>query len=349
MNATTLRNDLASTRMALQKMRKERDLAQAKLAQVYEEYNTSKRAWKRELVNVRSAHSPALQVYLTLLMRLHATVDEVIVNRRCIFRTDAQHLITPRIENELLALVVGQMRFVPLLHGEQRRTLWHSDAHTYFLTEGRGGKVHTVIRDADGDDGPPFQGISVDVNLLLEDIGSIDISEAVQNVSCDLFCSLSAAFCKIDSSLSADLCKSKLMIKPAALQLWVQIARHRTEFTTARMVAHGTSKETADRIAEDPFGFSLMHAAKNGELKGRGVYVTLYNSIAAGYNRDNPSGTVLLCLILTGDTLESSVVGNSLTAYSFLGAGIDAACVHETCLILVLGIVVPEDAMVEIS
>lgn len=328
-----------------QQLRKERDRAQAEVMRLHQELATTKRDWRRELIKVRNSHTPALDVYLTLLMRLHAAVDEAHAQRSEAFVCDDPHLITPRIETELEHLDVGQMRFVPLLFGKHRRTIWRSDANTYFLTEGN-GKVHTVRRT--GNDSKPFQGLAADVQMLLEGFGAVDLSESVQNVPCDLFSSLATIFCSLDVPVGIDAEKSQLMVKPAALQMWMQIARHRSELTTARIVAHGTSRETVRMIAEDPFGFSLLHAAKHGELKGRGVYVSLYNSIAAGYNRGNPDGTILLCLLLTGDALENN---NSVTPYPFLGPSTDAVCVHETCLILVLGIVVPhvEDAPVEVS
>jgi hypothetical protein len=170
---------------------------------------------------------------------------------------------------------------------------------------------------------------------ILRNLPDIDATEKICTLSCDILCELAEKFSGYGKKYKFDRSKSQLFVKPAALNLWLQLQRSRPELSKVRIVTHGTSKKTFDLIAHDAFGFSLCNAGRvNGEVKGRGIYCSLDDTVSAQYSFDDP-GTMLFSLLLT--TADMTEQYGSWSTYALGTDFKNVVVVHESCLMLILG------------
>ena len=116
--------------------------------------------------------------------------------------------------------------------------------------------------------------VGVEIKNILDAIDNVDASEPCECVASELLCELAQAFSSFGKRIVFDVEKTQMFVKPAALALWLQIAK--VVLIDQRESYMRTSKECADSISKDPFGFSLCQAGqRNGEVKGRGIYLSL--------------------------------------------------------------------------
>ena len=122
---------------------------------------------------------------------------------------------------------------------------------------------------------------------------------------------------------------------------------------------HGSSTACYNGVKNDSLGFNLSYSGKNGQAYGNGLYFGLSDHITTSYNEEGKEGTCLIALVLTKEegssgaysyqpfkatgTLDKKV--QEAYAYFKLSTPVDGVCncmvVHEGCLVLVLGKVVP--------
>lgn len=93
---------------------------------------------------------------------------------------------------------------------------------------------------------------------------------------------------------------SAMWIKPIQLFQWLTLAKSRG-YRHCRIIVHGASTEAYEKMRDDPFGFDMRFAGKNGQAYGNGLYFGLSDHATVGYNAHSnyPNGTCLMGLLLT--------------------------------------------------
>jgi hypothetical protein len=176
-------------------------------------------------------------------------------------------------------------------------------------------------------------------NAILRGISEVDPTLPVECLPSELLCELAEKFSFYGKQYTFDRERTQLFIKPSALNMWLNISQTRPELKKIRIVTHGTTCTSSELISKDANGFSFCNAGQNGEVKGRGIYCSLGDMISTEYTLGEPKGTMLLILLLSTENMDDTY--GSWTLYEFGTQFKNVVAIHESCLLLVLGKVVP--------
>ena len=117
-----------------------------------------------------------------------------------------------------------------------------------------------------------------------------------------------------------------------------------------RLVVHGGNTHTYDGVKYDPLGWNLPYSNSHGYARTRYIF-GLSDHIAQTYNTTTTPGTVVLSLLLGGDTAQpfeyiDGVLNIDNTRISTAQKRVasdhlknDFVCVEEGCIVLPLGLV----------
>ena len=138
--------------------------------------------------------------------------------------------------------------------------------------------------------------------------------------------------------------RSEIFCKPAALFTWLTIAKARG-YTEARLVMHGGDSNTYNGLRNDPLGFDMQYANKNGQVYGNGIYFGLSDHVTVGYNKSSgfAPGTAIIALVLTKGCRRGRTVNGSYKPFSLSTPvhGVDnCLLVHDVQLVLPIGLAV---------
>lgn len=133
--------------------------------------------------------------------------------------------------------------------------------------------------------------------------GNIDVPCVELAKLAELFSSFATEYKYYDPSKKESECKTRLAVNPIKLVQWLITAKHKG-YKSVRLVCHGSNKEGYDNIMKDPDGMSLDNSGKaNGSVHGPGIYLSKSDHTVKHYNKEHKEGTMLLCLILTDDSM----------------------------------------------
>lgn len=135
--------------------------------------------------------------------------------------------------------------------------------------------------------------------------------------------------------------KSRLFVKPLALQNFLHIAKSR-KYTFMRIGLHAGSTEALDGVEKDPLGMNMFHAGKNGQAYGSGFYFGLSCHVTKNYCYPAQYGTALIALLLTNENIDQLNGSYKTFNLAYPADRYTHNCIvyHETSLILILGKVV---------
>ena len=133
-------------------------------------------------------------------------------------------------------------------------------------------------------------------------------------------------------------CKCELYIKPGWLYNFLMIGKSR-KYSHMRLVIHGGDKATYDGIRDDFIGPNLAFDSKNN-AKGPGFYCGLSYDVVTQYNSEK-EGTGIMALVWTNKNIDKN--HGSYENYNLFSpdGSKNAMVVHEACLVLILGKIVP--------
>ena len=322
------------------RLRAERDDARTALINLRTECLQNEHGWKNEIIHLNTRFGIARDVYTIIMNRINQYYEK-----------NYSHSFVKRINrNEYVPILNShiEMQF----HYMDRNSTIQSCIYPYsfhkissrdmICTNIYTKKRQHICREKEflPEFNIHYGSLSgVEVSEILKDLPDVDATEPIESIPSDLICEIANMFCKYGTGNKFNTEESRLFIKPAALNLWIQISQSRPELTKIRIVTHGTDTNTINLISKDAFGFSLCNAGKiNGEIKGRGVYCSMGDDVSSSYSKDVPGTMLVILLLMTNNTDDDY---GSWTKYPFGTLFDNVLVVHESCLMLILGKVVP--------
>lgn len=170
------------------------------------------------------------------------------------------------------------------------------------------------------------------------------------SVASSRLAALATIFSSVGQGFVYSETKSRLLIRPNLLALWMDVACKRG-YTEARIAMHGKRSGSYADYESDPVVHSMEFC--RGGLQGFGLYVSLSDLVASVYNALNdqsPDGTAVIGLHL----IKPSASGSSYTDYHLaIGAervgctsnprDLNCSCIRDQYTWLPLGVVYPEE------
>ena len=322
------------------RLRNERDESRRALAELYDKKKMDEFKWKTEVTKLGEKYENAIDVYTTILYRL-LNYGDTYNESFYILHDDGSYQPLGNCHMEMQIHHMHDQAILDVFTYPQYKLykINRTDVMRQNCVTSKRRHIYEKYKYY-----PEFNfyfGRYAGINTLsvLSELPDVDITEPVKTIKSDILCELAENFSRYGKRYKYDSDKSRLFVKPAALNLWLQLGRSRPELTKIRIVTHGTHSRTVDAISKDAFGFSLCNAGFNGEARGRGVYCSLSDTISSLYSDENPGTMLMILLLTTSDMYEKY---GSWTTYAF-GTNFDnVVVIHESCLMLVLGKLVPK-------